>query len=187
MAGEGERMRPPCGVQGEKTLPASNIIERFGRRAACMGRKQHRKREACFLRRDTRVRFVRGRGMHGGQGVTHVRQTARKERRCRQQATHGEIRPSCGAHGKKTALKAGSLFFFEPRYRMHLHGKGECMASEGDACPPDGAQGEEGGRQQTTRGEIRSPCGEQGKEMSPASNTMAISVRHVACKGRKWR
>ena len=32
MAGKGERMRPPDGAQGEKTLPASNIMERFVRR-----------------------------------------------------------------------------------------------------------------------------------------------------------
>ena len=158
-----------------------------------------------------------------------------------------EIRPPGGVHGEKTASKAGGLFS-APRYPCAFVREEECMVGKGDACPPDGAQGEEmspasntwrdssvmrcaweensaeswkyvflnrdtacictgrenawrarvtrvrqtarkgrKGRQQTTRGEIRSPCGEQGKEMSPASNTMAISVRHVACKGRKWR
>ena len=80
MAGEGERVRPPDGAQGEKTLPASNIRDSSaGRRA---GRKQDKKWEACFLNRDTRVR-IRGKG------------------EC--MAGKGErMRPPDGAQGEKT-------------------------------------------------------------------------------------
>ena len=178
-------MRPPCGVQGEKTLPASNIIERFVRRAACMGRKQHRKREACFLRRDTCVCLCgMGECMAGkgdacpadgaqGEGTSPASNTWRDSSvmRCAWEENSAESWKSvflnrdtaCTCTGRENAWRARMT-----RVRR--------TARKGRK-----------GRQQTTCVEIRSPCGEQGKEMSPASNTMAISVRHVACKGRKWR